>query len=336
LIEDQSSWEQWSVSLQTALDPSQVPWKHLPCLDNNIRSESTLRMVQGWSSKASKRIIKQQNLKNGKSKIDDTIRHELLKGDALDILQRVGPSSETSTFGVTLAVPSHTNMPLLIRDTSKPVDDRSYSTALATSNNVLSIVDKIPSFVNDDQPQQEIFDAIIQDALFYVMPILQKKCFGDISDSVAHINRQTQGTNDIGVIPTWQILLSTQRLLMGTTERAMLGLEESQAHIRKASSDGVAVQSRIVQEWQHASELHDKALECAKHENYGQALDYMERSVQMTHAIKMDYTLVDSVRFSMEYYMAIFAPLLFPMSTALLAGLLREAKRYKGKSNKKD
>ena len=76
-------------------------------------------------------------------------------------------------------------------------------------------------------------------------------------------------------------------------------------------------------------ELVDWGLQDARNGDYVSALQRLEESLEQSQALLTDPALMEPLDFPRDHYLAILAPLLFPLLLPFCAGLIREAKRYK-------
>jgi hypothetical protein len=76
-------------------------------------------------------------------------------------------------------------------------------------------------------------------------------------------------------------------------------------------------------------ELVDLGLQHAKKGDYMSALESLDKSLAESHLLLTDPALMEPLDLSYDHYLAIFAPLLFPLLLPFLVGLIREVKRYR-------
>lgn len=119
-----------------------------------------------------------------------------------------------------------------------------------------------------------------------------------------------------------------QQLIHDTHERAKMQVVRTRDILQK-SSRKVAITEEVAQRWKHSMKLVNLGLNYAKQGDYVSAVEHMEQSLADSHSLQTCPALMEPLDFSLEHYMAIFAPLLFPLLLPFLTGLIRETKRYR-------
>jgi hypothetical protein len=151
-------------------------------------------------------------------------------------------------------------------------------------------------------------DASLQRAMMYVDGHLQQKC---------QLSLFPNGSS------WWW-----QQLVHDTHERAKMQVVLTRAILQK-SSWKVAITNEVAQRWTYSMKLVDLGLNHAKQGDYVSAVEHMEQSLAESQSLQTDPALMTPLDLSPEHYMAIFAPLLFPLLLPFLTALVRETKRYR-------
>ena len=63
--------------------------------------------------------------------------------------------------------------------------------------------------------------------------------------------------------------------------------------------------------------------------DYVSAVDCFEDSLALSQSLLRDPALMEPIDMQNDHYMAVFFPLLFPLLLPFMAGVIREAKRYR-------
>lgn len=190
VTEDGKSWNSWSQALTKLAET--VPFFSLPCLHD---SPSVRLKVDGALSEGA-RPIKQVN---------NTV-HQISITDAQKYLS--AQTRNESLLKIAIYVPSREKMPLVVQKEDQRNSDTS-STAFAVSNEMVSIVSRIPL---EEEPL-ESFTQVLRLALEHSVPFLHSKCLGLPPLKQIHISPK-------GVLPSWQVQATWQRLLHDVHERA--------------------------------------------------------------------------------------------------------------------
>jgi hypothetical protein len=150
-------------------------------------------------------------------------------------------------------------------------------------------------------------DMTVQRAMLYVDTYLQQHCQLSLSSNPS---------------------LWWQQLVHDTHERAKHQVLRTLDILQKSSSK-VAITNEVAQRWSKSMELVDLGLQHAMKGDYVSALESLDESLAESQSLLTDPSLMEPLDFSYDHYLAILAPLLFPLLLPFLAGLIREVKRYR-------
>lgn len=86
---------------------------------------------------------------------------------------------------------------------------------------------------------------------------------------------------------------------------------------------------QVAQQWKRSIELVNDGTQYAENGECMAAVECFEDSLAVSQSLLQNPTLAEPIDMQNDHYMAVFLPLLFPLLLPFVAGVIREAKRYR-------
>jgi hypothetical protein len=87
-----------------------------------------------------------------------------------------------------------------------------------------------------------------------------------------------------------------------------------------------------IEQWWKVVRILDDAADAAREEAWMNVIDRLEQAEMVLLALRSDPSLLEPLDFAVDHYLAVFAPLLFPLLLPFIGGIIREIKRYRDKT----
>lgn len=97
----------------------------------------------------------------------------------------------------------------------------------------------------------------------------------------------------------------------------------------QSAQEEVSITPEIDDQWLRAIQALQEGQAQFETKNWRRCMELLELCLVLLAAIRSDPSLIPALHFPIEHSLAIFAPLLFPLLLPMVAGLMREYKRYK-------
>jgi hypothetical protein len=120
-----------------------------------------------------------------------------------------------------------------------------------------------------------------------------------------------------------------ERTALSYLQQAHTELGSTFDMLQSLSDKDVAITQEVADQWLRAVQAMETGQAYVESKQWNMSMELLELCLALLTAIRSDPSLIPPLHLPIEHCLAIFAPLLFPLLLPMVAGLVREYKRYK-------